>query len=708
MEHKASIPLARSLAPRLLAQSTLCRLVGIGTLVSFIATVYVYFASGGTFRPVSGDFEYYAQLAESFRAGKLHLLVEPEPELLALPDPYDPLQSGDLRLGDASLYKGRYYMYWGPAPALPHLAWQAVTRRPLHAANFQIAAALLSCLGFWLLLDRVRRSVWPATPAWLVWGSVGAFALGGSMLYLIGRPSVWHVSLLSAMPAAIFAWYCLLRGGEAGPHRRLWLLLTGVLLGWAIASRITYLGYATAVGLIFAARLLLARPAARRPALLDGLAFAAPLAIVGLMLMAYNAARFDNPFEFGMSYALQGSPIEYQIKKSTGTTVHLSQIPLNTLFYLAAIPSVRIFYPFFPRYLYFYTLEPPPDTGLLFPDYRGTTLAQVGEIPLVSVFILAPVALLALASPALFRARRPPATPATRLLLASLLLGLSLTLLLLGSFLGATIRYTADVMPALITLGTLVLLWWTARPSSRAAPALGAVPPTGSGRLAPVAVPCWSISVVVGLGLGLGVWEHAYPCAAERAQEATDGGLAAIERALGPGNAISNARRSVPSHWPVDTTRCRPETPLITDIVLANERSLPREVLHRDWFTIDGVMKEVLFQHPPATVRFPMRVVPERAVLGFSLALHPKVWETSDGVGFEVAVEEGGKRQRLFRREVRPSEDLADRRWVDATVDLSRYLGRSITLILVTDPLQSGAGDWAGWGALQLMALNAP
>jgi hypothetical protein len=42
----------------------------------------------------------------------------PAPEISALPDPYDSVANGPYRLHDASFYKGRYYLYFGPVPAV--------------------------------------------------------------------------------------------------------------------------------------------------------------------------------------------------------------------------------------------------------------------------------------------------------------------------------------------------------------------------------------------------------------------------------------------------------------------------------------------------------------------------------------------------------------------------------------------------------------
>jgi hypothetical protein len=61
---------------------------------------------------------HYEYLAEGFLRGHTYLPVEPDPRLLQLSDPYDPVANRPYRLWDASLYHGRYYLYYGPAPAI--------------------------------------------------------------------------------------------------------------------------------------------------------------------------------------------------------------------------------------------------------------------------------------------------------------------------------------------------------------------------------------------------------------------------------------------------------------------------------------------------------------------------------------------------------------------------------------------------------------
>src|SRR5262249_45010424 len=89
--------------------------------VVLICLVQVWVVSAGrmvSWPPIPQYKDVYAPLGEAFLHGQTSLLERPAPELLALPNPYDCEANRPYRLHDRSLYQGRYYLYWGPVPAL--------------------------------------------------------------------------------------------------------------------------------------------------------------------------------------------------------------------------------------------------------------------------------------------------------------------------------------------------------------------------------------------------------------------------------------------------------------------------------------------------------------------------------------------------------------------------------------------------------------
>jgi len=115
--------------------------------------------------------DYYNHLTDALLRGRAALLVEPPPGLLALQDPYDPAQYAAFAPPhDMSLFDGRYYVYWGPTPAvtlfLPARLLLLGNDLPERAALviFSFAGLLVSLA----LLRSAARRLLPGTP-WSPW-----------------------------------------------------------------------------------------------------------------------------------------------------------------------------------------------------------------------------------------------------------------------------------------------------------------------------------------------------------------------------------------------------------------------------------------------------------------------------------------------------------------------------------------------------------
>src|SRR3954469_23004379 len=97
--------------------------IGLAVLIpiAVVAIVDWWVVSAGRWR----DWPQYTaltdSLADAFRHRRMSLLTEPPPELVALPNPYDAKANRTFReqgAHDLALYRGPYYLYWGPLPAL--------------------------------------------------------------------------------------------------------------------------------------------------------------------------------------------------------------------------------------------------------------------------------------------------------------------------------------------------------------------------------------------------------------------------------------------------------------------------------------------------------------------------------------------------------------------------------------------------------------
>jgi hypothetical protein len=83
-------------------------------------------------------------------------------------------------------------------------------------------------------------------------------------------------------------------------------------------------------------------PRARRALLVSLLRFAAPIAIGGLALAAYNYARFENPFEFGHKYM----PVQWQDRMFRFGLFNYHFLSRNLAAALVLLPRIMTHYPY--------------------------------------------------------------------------------------------------------------------------------------------------------------------------------------------------------------------------------------------------------------------------------------------------------------------------------------------------------------------------
>ena len=251
---------------------------------------------------------YYPLQAAGFRSGHLYLPLEPHPSLLVLKDPYDPVANAPYRVHDLSLYKGRYYMYFGATPALL-LFWPfaALTGRYLT----EPCAVALFCTGaVWAgigLLYAVRRRYYPAAPSWVLVAGASCLAFATPLTTLAEGPQFYQVPIT----CGIFLQTLTLVAAYRSLHseRRLaWLAGAGLLFGLSLGCRPNYLFSALAllVPVAVAAKLRPRGCSFARAFFRYCFAVFLPTLACGLALLAYNHARFGTFGEFGMHYQLAG------------------------------------------------------------------------------------------------------------------------------------------------------------------------------------------------------------------------------------------------------------------------------------------------------------------------------------------------------------------------------------------------------------------
>jgi hypothetical protein len=240
---------------------------------------------------------YYNYLARAFTGGHLYLPIQPKPELLAQPDPWDPAVDPSLKWHDMALYGGRYYLYFGAAPAVLFFApWRLATGHdlPQNFAMFLICFGgfLFSCGALLRVLDLLRVKAGPLLLAVMLL----ALGLCQSVPYLLNRVAVYEIAIAGGyfcISAAVF----FLARGLGSERATYWFAASGLMYGAAVACR----PHLIVAGIIALAALAW-KYRARRP--LAG--FTLGLALAGAAIGLYNYERFGNPLEFGFRYQLAG------------------------------------------------------------------------------------------------------------------------------------------------------------------------------------------------------------------------------------------------------------------------------------------------------------------------------------------------------------------------------------------------------------------
>ncbi|WP_131782424.1 hypothetical protein [Legionella gresilensis] len=383
----------------------------------------------------------YQYLTQSFLAGHLELLVQPSPELLNLPDPYDPVQNYHLRLHDASLYKEKYYLYFGPLPVIIfHMPFKLLTG---FYPSDALAAFFFLSLGFMInffLIIKIKEQYFPHISE-LQLGLMGAllgFANGAP--FLMSRPAVYEIAIASAFCFMSFALFFLYKITQK--HKTKDIILFSLCLSLCVAGRPHFV--LICFFLLPALLIYLIKHTSKNRFTLIAALFA-PAVGIGFMLAFYNYLRFGSISNLGHIWQLSCN----NIKALHNELSNLSKIPRNLLYSF-----------------YFYFLQPFligekfPYIRLILHDCRYHIDNDYYLEAIAGVLITTPSILLVLALPKLllvyFRDRKQTHPLLWFLIFTSFVPSITTLFLLILPF--AIQRYQVDFIPYWVLL-TIITFW---------------------------------------------------------------------------------------------------------------------------------------------------------------------------------------------------------------------------------------------------------
>lgn len=278
-----------------------------GIAILFVLIIYVWFISMGGWRTRGYTSDYYLRLATSFQHGQLALEEKPDPALLALPNPYDHKARKDVPVvGDASLYKGKYYLYFGPLPALVLAGIAAILPiKPGDQIFVYMFIAGLFLIQSLFFIAIVRR-FFPDLPDWIVPLGILILGLTGPFTRMLAHPFIHEAAIAGGQFLFTAGFYFAFLALKEKPVHEGKLLLAGIFWACSVATRTTQL-VPVAFMVLITWLFILIQYRREKSGWIPGfstLALITPLVVCGVILAWYNWARFDSIFEFGLYYQL--------------------------------------------------------------------------------------------------------------------------------------------------------------------------------------------------------------------------------------------------------------------------------------------------------------------------------------------------------------------------------------------------------------------
>lgn len=385
----------------------------------------------------------YGALAHSLLNGRLDLQRDPPAAMAEMQNPYDTAarqSAAPDALWDVAYYQGRYYVYFGIVPCLLfQLPFELLTGVP------DLPPSLAMIVMAWLLILAVFGLVRQAVQRWFPSASAAACLLaaagiaGGSQVYyLLLRPSVYEYAILCGAAfvlLALWQWLCaantpVQHHGKIMLHMALGSLCMALVAGCRPQMEL----FAVLCLPLFWPQYIRQKRLRSKQGITEAIAFVLPVILVALGLMAYNAARFGSPFDFGANYNLTSNDMTHR-------GFRIGRLAPALFTYFLSLPVVQAVFP--------YLAGTKMQT-----NFMGMTITEVfyGGA-LVSLPLLWSFAALPLLRRRMARQKDLRAMVLLPVLLAVVLAALDCQMA------GVLYRYLSDYLTPLLFAAALVWLW---------------------------------------------------------------------------------------------------------------------------------------------------------------------------------------------------------------------------------------------------------
>ena len=319
----------------------------IAVLPMFLSTLSPYWnGSVKTF----ADKQQYDRMGDALLQG--HLYIDNgniDPILEGMENPYD--TDARKRLGvkfhwDEAYYNHHYYMYFGVVPTIIlFIPYKLLTGNVLMSYQATQIFASLTIIGLFYLFYLLCNSIFLQFPFSLYLLFSSAFSIL-SVSYSIASPTLYCTAIISGVCMMIWSIVCFLKGAwlEKDKTKSNLYLFIGALSGALAFGCRPPVALANITVIAVICNIVQDDLSDWKDKIEKIVLIFAPYLVVGVLLMLYNYARFDNVFEFGQSYQLTLE--DQHIYRSILERFDFKQTLIVTFLNFYSIPSLSSGFPF--------------------------------------------------------------------------------------------------------------------------------------------------------------------------------------------------------------------------------------------------------------------------------------------------------------------------------------------------------------------------
>jgi hypothetical protein len=267
----------------------------------------------------NSDLPYYTYLLKAFLAGKVNVLS---------PNTYD-----------LALFKGNWYLYWGPAPLLIIYPFFLLLGANSSDVIYTLIAGITNCIIFYFLIKEVQNYFRLRLSAFSKNIVLLSFAFCSPNFYLSLAGRIWHTNQIIAVLYLLI--FLLFYFKFLNTKNVYFLIISVIFLGLSWLSRTPLIFYIPLYSLL--PFLKYGKQKTMRLIKLFSI-----ILLINLFLLigyfAYNFVRFENIFETGLQYQVRLN--KFNLALAHNKFFSLDYLTHNLYYYYLNPPSFLPKYPF--------------------------------------------------------------------------------------------------------------------------------------------------------------------------------------------------------------------------------------------------------------------------------------------------------------------------------------------------------------------------